>query len=66
MWAAIAAVIPLLLKVIELIFAAPSDKRSDVAAEINKKLSEIRSAIKKSQESGGDTSELEKILRGKP
>jgi hypothetical protein len=62
MLAIIAAALPIILEMIKLIFAAPSDKRADVAKDIMDDLAKIRAAIQKSQETEGDTSELEEII----
>lgn len=66
MISAIVAAIPLILKILELLFTTKPESREQVVASVLERVSAIKAAVKKAQDTGGDTSDLEAIIGKRP
>lgn len=55
---------PLISGLIDLFKKTPSDQRADLIARIQANLVVIHDAIKKAKDTGGDTSDIEKVIHG--
>ena len=64
MFAWLSLLAPIVLEVLKLIFATPSDQRPAVAESVRKRISELYAAVKQSQETEGNTDALEKLING--
>jgi hypothetical protein len=58
----ISALIPIIGKLLDVLTKTPDEKIGDVKTALLKYLEDIGAGLKKAKETGGDTSELEKVL----
>lgn len=59
---AIAAIIPLVLKLIDLFKGTPEDAAAKIKSSLLEYISKLQEAVKKAEETNGDTSSLEDLL----
>lgn len=64
--AIISLLAPIVLELLKIIFGGSSNSDKEKALqEVREQLAKIRAAIGKAEETGGDTSDLEKIINGR-
>jgi hypothetical protein len=61
---ALVGIWPLVSKLIDLFKTTPEDQKAALLAQIQANLAAIHDAVKKAKDTGGDTSDIEKIIHG--